>query len=262
MAVSTSSYMQEIADYSLELPALLAWIYSVDGDKAWLEEMYPVALGVYQYFADRQRPDGLLEDICEKWNLVDWPWNLRDDYDFELTNPLPKGQGVHNVINALWYGCKIAMEEIAGILEDNRDFGAETTKAGFIKAFYNEKTGLFTDTPTSQHSAIQSNVLPLLFGLAEDASLKERIYDVLRVKKLTTMGVYMAYFTLAALKKEGRMDLCDELTTAETSWPNLLKEGATVTFEAWGKDQKVNASLFHPWATAPLVIFADNVRVY
>ena len=42
----------------------------------------------------------------------------------------------------------------------------------------------------------------------------------------------------------------------------MLKEGATVTFEAWGKDQKVNASLFHPWATAPLVIFADNVRVY
>lgn len=262
ITTSCCSVMQEIADYSLELPALLAWIYSVDGDKAWLEEMYPIALGVYQYFADRQRPDGLLEDICEKWNLVDWPWNLRDDYDFKITNPLPKGQGMHNVINALWYGCKIAMAELAEILGDNRDFGAETTKAGFLKAFYNEKTGLFTDTPTSQHSAIQSNVFPLLFGLAEDKALKERIYDMLRVKKLTTMGVYVAYFTLAALKKEGRMDLCEELTTAETSWPNMLKEGATVTFEAWGKDQKVNASLFHPWATAPLVIFADNVRVY
>ena len=262
ITTSCCSVMQEIADYSLELPALLAWIYSVDGDKQWLEKMYPIALGVYQYFADRERKDGLLEDICEKWNLVDWPWNLRDDYDFEITNPLPKGRGMHNVINALWYGCKIAMAELAEILGDNRDFGAETTKASFIKTFYNEQTGLFTDTPTSQHSAIQSNVFPLLFGLAEDEALKERIYDMLRVKKLTTMGVYVAYFTLAALKKEGRMDLCEELTTAETSWPNMLKEGATVTFEAWGKDQKVNASLFHPWATAPLVIFADNVRVY
>ena len=50
------------------------------------------------------------------------------------------------------------------------------------------------------------------------------------------------------------MDLCLELATADTSWPNMLAEGATVTFEAWGKDQKTNCSLFHPWATAPLVI--------
>ena len=76
------------------------------------------------------------------------------------------------------------------------------------------------------------------------------------------MGVYMAYFTLAGLKKEGQTELCLELATADTSWPNMLAEGATVTFEAWGKEQKTNCSLFHPWATAPLVIFAVHVRVY
>jgi len=262
ITTSACSQMQEIADYSLELPALLAWIYSVDGDLEWLRSMYPTALGVYEYFAARQRPDGLLEDITEKWNLVDWPWNLRDDYDYSLTNPLPKGQGMHNVINALWYGCKLAMEELAQILGDSRDFGTAVTRAGFRNAFYNEKVGLFTDTPATEHTAIQSNVLPLLFGLTDSREEKERIYDQLRQKKLTTMGVYMAYFALAGLKKEGQMDLCLELATADTSWPNMLTEGATVTFEAWGKDQKTNCSLFHPWATAPLVIFADHVRVY
>ena len=262
ITTSCCSVMQEIADYALELPALLTWIYSVDGDKAWLEEMYPIALGIYRYFADRQREDGLLEDICEKWNLVDWPANMRDNYDFVLADPLPKGQGVHNVINALWYGFKLAMAEIAMILGDDREFGAETTKAGFIKAFYNENIGLFTDTPTSFHSSVHSNLFALLFGIAEDVELKNRIIALIREKKLTSMGVYMAYFTLAALKQEGRMDLCMELATDEGAWLNMLKEGATVTFEAWGKEQKVNASLFHPWATAPLVIFADHVRVY
>jgi len=228
----------------------------------WVYQMYPIARGIYQYFSDREREDGLLEDICEKWNLVDWPANLRDDYDFPISDPLPEGQGVHNVINALWYGFKLAMAEIAEVLGDSCDFGAEKTKAGFVKAFYNEKNGFFTDTPDTEHAAVHSNLFPLLFGIAEDETLKNRIVDMIREKKLSSMGVYMAYFTMAALKKNGRMALCQELAVDEAAWLNMLKEGATVTFEAWGKDQKWNTSLCHPWATAPLVIFADNVRVY
>ena len=76
------------------------------------------------------------------------------------------------------------------------------------------------------------------------------------------MGVYMAYFALAAIKRAGRLDICEELATDEGAWLNMIKEGATTTFEAWGKEQKVNTSLCHPWATAPLVIFADGYRVY
>ena len=76
------------------------------------------------------------------------------------------------------------------------------------------------------------------------------------------MGVYMAYFTLAALKNAGEYDACIELATDEGTWLNMIKEGATLTCEAWGKDQKWNTSLCHPWATAPIVIFSDEVRPY
>ena len=36
----------------------------------------------------------------------------------------------------------------------------------------------------------------------------------------------------------------------------MLREGSTACFEAWGKDQKWNTSLCHPWASGaiPLVI--------
>ena len=41
-------------------------------------------------------------------------------------------------------------------------------------------------------------------------------------------------------------------------WCNMLAEGATTLYEAWGKEQKWNTSLCHPWAAAPILILADT----
>lgn len=261
MAVSGCAYMQEIADYSLEFPALLAWIYSVDGDLDFLRRAEPWATGVYEHFRQFQRPDGLLENVTDKWNLVDWPANLRDGYDFPLANPI--GEGLHNVINALWYGLKLALCEIYEILGKSADLGAERTKSAFLETFYRPETGLFDDSALSHHATVHSQIFPLLFGIGcEDEALKVRLVNCIGAKKLTSMGVYMAYFALAALKNAGEGTLCEALATDRGAWLNMLAEGATVTFEAWGKDQKWNTSLFHPWATAPLIVFCDGVRPY
>ena len=48
-----------------------------------------------------------------------------------------------------------------------------------------------------------------------------------------------------------------ELIKDEKAWLNMLSEGATTTFEAWGKEQKKNTSLFHPWSTCPIIILHD-----
>ena len=76
------------------------------------------------------------------------------------------------------------------------------------------------------------------------------------------MGVYMAYFALASLKVRGEYDLAKRLICDPDCWLNMLSEGATTTFEAWGKDQKWNTSLVHPWATAPLIILSKNTPAY
>ncbi len=260
MACSCGSLMQEIADYSLEFPAILTWIYSIDKDIDFLKRCAPFAMGVYNYYRKYENEAGLLDRVIE-WNLVDWPDNLRDGYDFPLTRPV--GSGVHNVICALWYGLKLAMEEIYSILGKTADFGTEKTKEAFIKSFYNEKTGLYTDSPETEHSAVHSSIFPLLFGIGtEDEALKARLISHIKEKKLTSMGVYMAYFALAALKGAGEYELCQKLATDEGAWLNMISEGATLTYEAWGKEQKWNTSLCHPWACAPLIIFADSVRVY
>ena len=72
----------------------------------------------------------------------------------------------------------------------------------------------------------------------------------------------MAYFALAALKVRGEYELAKRLICDPACWLNMLAEGATTTFEAWGKDQKGNTSLFHPWATAPLIILSKNTLAY
>ncbi len=260
MAVSCASLMQEIADYSLQFPAQVAWVYAQDGNLDFLRQTEPYLTGMLAYFRKYENADGLLENVSDKWNLVDWPENLRDGYVF------PAGErdtGLHNVINAFWVGFLQAMDEIYGILGMPPTGLTARVQDAYVNTFYNAETGLFTDNPATDHSAVHCSVLPLLFRIgAEIPGLQDRLIDRIMQKGLTSMGVYMAYFTLAALVKHGRMDLAQQLALAPGAWNLMLSQGATTTFEAWGKEQKWNTSLFHPWATAPLIVFADDARVY
>ena len=261
MSVSSSSYMQEIADYGLIFPALVLWTYYFDGDKEFLKSVEPTLKGMYEYFSAFDRGDGLIEKLYGQWNLVDWPANLRDGYDFPL--PKPVGDGVHNVLNALWIGFLKTLNEIEEVLGNKKIAEVDNVIKSFYKAFYSEETGLFCDSESKTHSAVQSAIFPLLFGIfGSDDALKMRLIDKIYVKKLNSMGVYMAYFALAALVNNGEKEKALELTLDENAWLNMLKEGATTTFEAWGKDQKWNTSLFHPWAVAPLIVFNEKYKIY
>ena len=260
MAVSTSSFMQEIADYSLLLPALVLWIYKRDKDKEFLRFTLPYITGVYEYFMQYSQDDGLIEGVKEKWNLIDWPDNLRDGYNFPLTKPI--GEGKHNVLNAFWIGFLKAYQDICEILKETVNLAIDKVEKSFINAFFNKETGLYCDSVEKSHSAVHSNVLPLLFDIGIKENKKQRIVEYICQKKLTSMGVYMAYFTLSALIKNGEREKAEQLTTDDEAWLNMIKEGATTTFEAWGKEQKWNTSLFHPWAVAPLIVFAKDTEVY
>ena len=259
MAVSTSSLMQEIADYSLQFPSQVLWVYKVDGDMEFIKYAEPYVTDMYKYFSQYERTDGLLENLFDKWNMVDWPKNLRDGYDFPLTRPI--GEGLHNVINAFWCGFLQSVDEIYAILGKEKTGKTEKAIKSYISAFYCEKTRLFCDTPEHTHSSIHSNVLPLLFNIGTDECYKN-IIEFIKSKGLSSMGVYMAYFTLAALKNHREYELAKQLIADPDCWLNMLSEGATTTFEAWGKDQKWNTSLFHPWATAPIIILSENTLPY
>ncbi len=256
MAVAPGNEMQEIADYSCQYPEQVMTYYELTGDLETVRELMPVVDGLEDYFDRCRNGDGLIENLTEKWNLVDWPMNLRDGYDFELSQPI--GPGVHNVINAFYYGLKKDADRMRALLGLPLRNEAEALKEKYIRTF-RKNDGLFRDAAGSEHSALHSVVLPLYYGITPGEDIPAAI-ELIREKGLCC-GVYMAYFVLKALARNGEYELMQELTFSEDihSWGNMLKEGATSCWEAWGRDQKWNTSLCHPWASAPIIVMLEDM---
>lgn len=252
MTVAPASLMQEIADYSLQFPFQVLWLYRYTGDKAFLEQMYPFVMNIYDYFAAYQNESGLIENVRAKWNMVDWPANLRDDYDFPLERPI--GSGCHNVLNAFYLAMLQHIDEIRAELGIQPIGARERVREAYIRAFYNEKQKLFVDGVDSIHASFHSNAIALFAGVWTDEENKRAMIRLIEQKKLTCGGVYMAFFAGYALKQVGETALMERLIADDAAWANMLAEGATTCFETWGKDQKWNTSLFHPWASAPVIL--------
>lgn len=258
MAVAPGSLMQEIADFSLLWSELLLLDYQYTKDKAFLQKYYPVAKKVLYHFQQYEGEMGMLRQVADKWNLVDWPENLRDGYDFELFRPVV-ADGYHNVINALYIGAMKTLAQIEHILSLPQSFDWENYKAAFIKMFYEEDTGLFCDAKGSSHCSLHANIYPVYFGF-----LDERKNDVIVkffLEKGLKCGVFVSYFLLKGMARSGYKKEAYHLiiNESEQGWVNMLREGATTCFEAWGKDQKWNTSLLHPWASAPIPLIIEDL---
>lgn len=257
LAVTPGSFWQEIADYSLQFPILALRYYGYTGDREYLMENLRTCDGILRFFRRYAREDGLLENVSGTWNLVDWPANLRDGYDFPLEEP--QGAGAHTVLNAFYIGCIRQTEEMAALLGEKREPYSEKLTAAFRKAFFDKDTGLYRDSERSAHSSLHANVIPAYYGLYRPD--EEAVLGDFLVGKGLCCGVYMAYFLLKSLCRMGRYAEAYELIVSqgEHSWYNMVREGATTCFEAWGKAQKWNTSLCHPWASAPISILAEEV---
>ena len=255
-AVAPGGNSHSIADFSLLYPYQLLKYYNLTGDTAVVRELFSAAKCVMDYFKQYERSDGLLETVSGKWNLVDWPENMRDGYDFDLSIPVSKG--CHNVTNAYYYGAMQCMNELCKIVGKREEYNCAKFEDSFISTFYSTETGLFTDSEVSTHSSLHSNALPLFFGMVKkDAA--ECILDWIEGKDLVC-GVFFSYFVLKTLTRYGRHQKAYELITSEckNSWSNMINEGATACFEAWGKEQKKNISLCHPWACAPIILLIED----
>ena len=230
MTVAPASFMQEIADYSMQYPMQLLAYYKLTGDLETIRELEPYATRAAEHFSRFDRGDGLLESV-DSWNLVDWPKNLRDDYAFSCNRPTPAG--CHNVINAFYYGMLSDLNCIYELLGLKRRFDTERIAKRFVEVFYRPLLLRFTDTENSDHSAIHSEVLPLFVGLDRYApdGTRESIIKTIKKRGLVT-GVYMAYFLLESLVRAGEYDAAVDLMTDKGAWLLMLSEGATTTFEA------------------------------
>lgn len=251
--------MQEIGDYSLLFPMLVWTDWEFTGDKKFLRECLPTISAMLDAFAAKwQRPDGLLETVDELWNMVDWPENLRDGYDFPLTRPRV-GAGAHNVLNALWYGALTMEERICRVLNLSVGNRSQQVREAFLRAFYHPAQRLFADSESSNHCSLHANLYTACFGLLPEESWDA--YERLLLTPGRGCGLLPMYFALRGLGRMGKYNTLYRLLTRtdEYGWRNMLWEGATACFEVWSRGQKWNTSLCHPWSSGAISILIEEL---
>ena len=109
----------------------------------------------------------------------------------------------------------------------------------------------------SEHISVISNAFALMYGLAPDREAEERMVAFIREKGFTSVMLFGAYPILEGLKRLKKKELLYQFLSDENAWLRMLREGATTTFEGWGKDEKWNTSLFHLTLSYAVVFLTD-----
>lgn len=244
MTCAPCSFMQEIAEYPLMLPHLAEAHYTLTGDIDYLYGNFEKIKKLVDYYIDTYSQDSGLIGNLDKWCVVDWPHEARDGYDYDLSEG-KVAEGIHNVINAYLYGAMNRVNRLAVICGMTEVYDTAPFKKAYIDAFYDSEQGLFCDTPVSKHTSLASNAFALAFELCPDEDTKERIVEMIMKKNAEASAFFVTFASLYSLKRLGREREIKEFLSHNGRWLRMIREGATVTFEAWGKDAKWNTSLFH-----------------
>ena len=182
-------------------------------------------------------------------DIVDWPHTKQETDGFVFTD-------YNAVVNAFYYKALKDMSFLADGINLPKDAAfyrnkAAKVKKAFIKHFVDTTTGLIIDGIGTNHSSLHANMFALAFGLVP----RKNLTKVLKFIKSrgVSCSVYGAQFLLDALGEKDHSDYALKLltSTGKRSWYNMIREGATMTMEAWGQKFKPNQDWNHAWGTAP-----------
>ena len=223
-------------EWLLLTPALARDFCLYSGKTAALERWLPHLQ--QKTLPDMQREDGLLVPMAPVRDIIDWPEEDRDGYDFGETNLVP---------NAYRYDALRILAELTG--DNSYLIEAQQVKETLRRTML--KGSLFVDNPASTHTSLHTALFALRFGLAEPAEVAAH-QAVLRTRGMAC-SVYGAQFLLEACFMNGLDDLGLRLLTSDGphSWFNMMREGSTITMEGWGNGDKPFQDWSHPWGAAP-----------
>ncbi len=253
------SFMQEIAEYPLMMFPLAEWYVDATRDGAFIASRLDAFRDILDCYRERYiGTSGLISSI-DKWCVVEWPANFRDEYDADVR----EGKvctDVHNVINAWYVGAVKSYNRLAEKLGKPVVAGANELERAFRAAFYDRERHLFVDRVGSSHASMPGNVYAAYFRLAppEDAAeFHRRFVRMVREKRFSAISMFQFYPLFSYLRDSGEKELLRELVLSPDSWKRNLREGATRSFEGWGRDTKWNTSLFHLTISSVSVFLED-----
>jgi hypothetical protein len=151
----------------------------------------------------------------------------------------------NSVVNAFHYLSLCQLAKIAEALdnrEDNEKFIrlAAQMKKDFNSAFLDKKKGYYNDGVDTDHSSLHANMYALAFGLVPEKNVKT-VLDFIHSRGMAC-SIHGALVLMEALYKYNDADYAMQLlaSTAERSWYNTIRMGATISVEAWDNKYKPN----------------------
>lgn len=181
-------------------------------------------------------------------DIVDWPRGSEDDnYVFTPYN---------TVVNAFHYRAMqllARMAEALGRHDEARELNSycDAFRDTFNAAMIDPTTGTYRDGIDTDHRSLHANLFPLAFGLVPE-EYERSVVDYIRSRGMAC-SVYAAQFLLDGLYDMAEGDYALHLLTKDDirSWRNMIRAGATITFEAWDNSFKPNQDWNHAWGAAP-----------
>lgn len=257
LAYAPSSRTDEIAEFPMLIVVLVLFEAVLSGNTDFLEKTYPDVIALMEVYRMRYERENGTVTVGDKWNLVDWPESARDGYDARLV-PGEICRDCHAVMNAYVYAAKRAVNRMAVLLKKEEPFDLRSARLVLTEVFYRAEKGLFADRKESVHYSVGTNAFFLLLGLAPDARAEKNIVRLLIERKLDNSNLFTSPVILAALWKYGYEKEALKIIADKKYWKNMIKEGATTTFEAFSKTKKANCSLFHPSFAFPVLFLAEE----
>jgi hypothetical protein len=249
------SFMQEIAEYPMMLVYLVWWHYRLTGGRDYLAANYPKAVKVLESYRRDYEKDGLLQNL-DKWCVVEWPKKFQDNYGVDVKEG-KVCEEPHVSMNAYYLEAIRTANRIAAELGLAPYRDEAPLVSAFLRAFYDPERRLFRDGTRTEHASLIGNVTAFGLGLCPDEGCVDTITQMIETRKLSSVSLFGAFLALMGYVRIGRREKIPELMCDEGAWLRMLSEGATTTFEGWGRDTKWNTSLFHLTLSYGAVFLSD-----
>ncbi|MFZ6026454.1 MAG: family 78 glycoside hydrolase catalytic domain [Chloroflexota bacterium] len=250
--LAPNSSTSNMTDYMMLWVQSLAGYVQLTGDKAILNESYPVLQKFMLQMAGYESArTGLIDFPQKHW----WLFVYVDMYGWF------NRYGQATAVNSIYYGTLL---DAAYLAEQTGDLGAANQwreKAERIRSATNrllfspvQQRYLSTDYQGySQGPTVHAQAWPLAYGVPvaeNEAVVADALLALLsNDPQQPNMGIYGLYWVFDALGKTGRIE--EALALIRTYYGYMLGRGATTWWERLDADQVWTQSLSHAWGGSP-----------
>ncbi|MDR1743284.1 MAG: alpha-L-rhamnosidase [Dysgonamonadaceae bacterium] len=163
---------------------------------------------------------------------------------------------INTVVNAFHYRALTIMQAFAEQLDKKTDAElfksqAQKLKKSFNRYLFDKKRGVYVDGIGTDHASLHANMFALAFGLVPPKNAGS-VLKFIESRKMAC-SVYGAQFLMDALYDGGDENYGLQLlsSTDERSWYNMIRQGSTISMEAWDNKYKPNQDWNHAWGAVP-----------